>query len=122
MNNIIYILVLSLFLIDMFLTYRYVKAYKNMYPKSAWWLSEANPILKIFMKIQGLELGLLSGATIIFFILTISLGYLPDYYGTFLLGVYFMTNTYHFVNWRALKRLKNQKEIKNKWKENINII
>ncbi len=112
MIKIIHILVVGLFLMDMILCYRYVNAYKKMYPKSAWWLAEANPILKYLMKTFGLLDGMVYGGMIIFGILITSVSLLPDYYGVFLLGMYFMNNTYHFVNWQALKRLQKEKEVK----------
>jgi len=110
MTNIIYFLVVGLFLVDMTLTYRYVKAYKKMYPKNKWWLAEANPILRTSMKHMGLGKGIIFGGTIILTILIISTRLLPDYYLVFLLGMYSMANVYHFANWGALKRLKKQVE------------
>lgn len=109
MIRLIYLFVVGLFIMDMLLTYRYVKAYKEMYPQSQWWLAEANPILKFLMKDFGLGWGMICGGTVIFFILIVSTRLLPDYYLMFLLGMYFMNNTYHFVNWSALKRLKLNK-------------
>jgi len=111
MISIIYLLVIALFLCDMLLTFRYVKSYKNMYPKNDWILAEANPILRICMRKLGLGKGIFFGGGIIFAILIITVGVLPDYYGMFLLGMYFMANAYHFVNWQALKRLIVSKKL-----------
>ena len=114
MIPILIILVFAVFLLDMLLTYHYIKTYKKMYPKSAWWLAEANPILKICMQKLGLGKGVVFGTMIIGFMLAISLKVLPGYYGIFLLGMYFSTNIHHFANWQAMKRLiKNKKEVKN---------
>lgn len=109
MISILIILVILFFIFDMILTYRYVNSYKEMYPKNDWSLAEANLILRFFMKKFGLVDGVVYGGTIILFMLIITIRLLPDYYGMFLLGMYFMANVYHFVNWSALKRLKLQK-------------
>lgn len=112
MINILYILILITFLMDMFLTYRYVGTYKKLYPKNDWTLAEANFILRFSMKYLGLKKGMIVGGGIILIILIITVKLLPIYYGFFLLGMYFMANVYHFVNWQAMKRLIKSKEEK----------
>ncbi len=106
MSKVLFIAVVITFVFDMILTYRYVRAYRDMYPKNDWTLAESNPILRYCMKYLGLERGMVFGSVVIFFILSLTVLLLPDFYQAFLLGMYFMANVYHFVNWQALKRLK----------------
>ena len=109
MISTLHLLILATFLMDMFLTYRYVGSYRKLYPESDWTLAEANPILRISMKHLGLEKGMFVGGGSILVILILTVGNFPYYYGWFLLGMYFMANTYHFVNYRAMKRLIKSK-------------
>lgn len=110
MSFIITLIILA-FILDMFLTYKYLKVYKEKYPKCDWTLAEANPILKTSLKYWGLGNGMIYGGVIIFIMLLIILALINDNWRYFILGVYYMVNTYHFVNWNALKRLKFNKEL-----------
>ena len=109
MITILHILVLLTFLGDMLLTYRYVKIYKKLYPKGDYTLAEANFILRKCMKYLGLEKGMMVGSTIILLILILFVKLFSNNFMFFLLGMYFMANIYHFVNWQAMKRLIKSK-------------
>ncbi len=113
MITLLHILVLITFLGDMFLTYRYVKTYKKLYPKGDYIQAESNFILRLSMKYLGLGQGMFYGASIILLILIATIKLLSNNFLWFLLGMYFMANMYHFVNWQAMKRLiKNKNEHK----------
>lgn len=114
MSKTMALIVLGIFLIDMLLTYRYVKAYKKMYPKSEWYLCEANPILKSSMKAYGLEDGMVIGGFILGMMLIIILTIISVEWQYFLFGLYSMVNIFHLVNWKALERLIEQKGGKKK--------
>ena len=102
---IVFMIVIS-FLLDMVLTFHYVKIYKELYPKNDWTLAEANPILRSCLKKWGLVDGMVYGSIMIFFLLLFIITLLSENMRYFLLGFYVMTNIQHFVNWSAMKRLK----------------
>jgi hypothetical protein len=102
-------IIFVVFLLDMLLTYHYVKTYKELYPKNDWTLAEANPILRTFFKKFGLIDGLIYGTILLLSILFFIIIVINENWRYFLLGFYVMTNIQHFVNWSAMKRLKLKK-------------
>lgn len=106
----IVILILVAFASDMILTYYYLDAYKTRFPKKDWTLSESNLIIRTCVKNMGLAFGLTVGAAIVGTLLIILMKFLPTNWLYFILGIYFMTNAFHFLNFQALKRL-NDKEV-----------
>lgn len=106
MMPLIEILIIAAFIIDMFLTYNYLKTYKEIRPKADWTLAEANPLLRACLRDLGLKPGIIVGGIFISLILSLIIFIVNENWKYFLLGLYFMVNTFHLVNWNALKRLK----------------
>lgn len=106
MSKLIFILITGAFLLDMFMSYNYIKTYKNLYPKNDWTLAEANPILRFCLKSYGLEKGMVIGSIILFSFISILIVLLNENFRYLLLGMFIMGNIFHFVNWQAMKRLK----------------
>jgi len=114
MSKLVVGIVIGTFLLDMVLTYHYVKEFKQMYPKNDWTQAEANPIIRNCMKYLGLEKGMIVGSIIVLIILGIILRLLNINGHYFLMGFYVCVNIHHFVNWMSLKRLRQMKGGKNR--------
>ncbi len=105
---IIYFIV-GLFLLDMYLTFKYIESYKNKFPKNDWTLAEANPIIRYFIKARGLQEGMVYATFTIGVLLLGIIVISTNNFLWFLSGMYFMVNVHHFVNWQAIKRMKVKK-------------
>lgn len=107
--NIFYVLAFA-FASDMILTYFYLKEYRVRFPKNDWTLSESNLIIRACIRKWGLGEGMVAGALIVGFIVLMIVIKIPNEWRYFLLGIYFMTNAFHFLNFQALKRLNEVKK------------
>ena len=112
--SLIEIYILGVFLLDMFLTGLYLNEYKKRFPKNDWTLSEANPILRAYIREWGLVNGMVYGSLAILIILCMIVVLVNVNMRFFIGGFYSMAVIYHFVNFQALKQLKG-----GKWKIGI---
>ena len=101
--------VLGLFFIDMLFSYFYIKRFRERHPDKDWSVVEANPLLRYNIKTFGLEKGMIIGSIMLLTILGIILVYANNNFKFFLIGVYFMVNVQHVVNWNSLRFLDKQK-------------
>ncbi len=102
-------------LLDLLLTYNYLRLYKKQFPNKDFAIIEANPLIRNFIRRFGLLDGVVYSGGIILFILTLLIAFLPVNGKFFLAGAYYMMVTFHLTNYLALKRLdvrglKNGKE------------
>lgn len=103
MNNLrflLLILTLSLAIIDLILTYIYVKRYKNWQPKKPYNLIEMNPLLVFLWNRLGLNLGMIVGSVII-----MSIIYFIAVY-THIALVILLLVTQFFALWNHNKNIK----------------
>jgi len=115
---IIEIIVLLGSVIDLSLTYNYLKIYKDKFPDKNYIVIEANPSVRFFIRQFGLKDGVFYSALPILFILALLLYYLPSSGDWFLAGAYYMMITFHLTNFLALKRMKREEKTNGKTKEN----
>lgn len=108
--------VIVLFLLDMILSYLYIKGFRERHSNKDWSVVEANPILRTCIKNIGLEKGMLVGSIILLGILGIIFNYTTHRFKYFLAGLYFMVNVQHLVNYNSIKMLDKikKKEVKKK--------
>jgi len=104
---------ITLFFLDMTLSYFFLKDCKKI-TKGDWTVIEANPIIRYFIRKFELGFGLLIGSGFIFFILLVIVSITPEKLHYFFAGIYYMMCAFHLLNFRALKRIKNQKGGKKK--------
>lgn len=95
--------------LDLFLTYKYLGIYKEKFPKKDWTVIEANPLIKICVRMKGLGEGMLIAGTVIIAIMVVLINVLPTRWKFFLAGVLYMMNVFHLINFLAIKRM----EVKN---------
>ena len=102
------IIILILSVIDLSLTYKYLKTFKDMFPEKDYTLLEANPIIKLCLKKFGFPTGMFISAPIIFILLFIAIVIISTEWHYFAMGLFVMMIIYHFCNLNQLKALKKQ--------------
>ena len=111
-TTIIFIMIV-LFFTDMTLSYFFLKDCRKV-TKGDWTLIEANPIIRYFLREFGLGYGILIGSGFVFAILLVIVSITNEHMHYFLAGIYYMMCAFHFLNFMALRRLKNLKGGKKK--------
>lgn len=101
--------VFALLCFDLILSHIYMSNYKKQFPKGDWTLVEANPIIRYFIRKLDLDFGMIVGGIIVAVILALIINYTGNSFHFFLLGVYYMMCTFHFLNFMALRRLRKLK-------------
>jgi len=99
-----YVLVIGC-LLDLTLTYNYLRLYKNKFPKKDFAIIEANPLIRNMIRRFGLLDGVVYSGLIIVFILLLLINFTGVNFKFFLAGAYYMMVTFHLTNYLALKRL-----------------
>lgn len=100
-----YILVVGC-LLDLLLTYNYLKLYKEKFPTKDYTVIEANPLIRYFIRTEGLRDGLIVSGAIILAIVAVFINLSNSEGKWFLAGAYYMMITFHITNFLAFKRLK----------------
>lgn len=97
-------------IIDLVLTYHYLKFYRERFPKKDYLVIESNPLIRSMVGRYGLVDGIVFSGFIILVILIILIAYTNTNFKFFLGGVYYMMIVFHLTNFLALKRMKGGKE------------
>ena len=95
-------------IIDLFLTYKYLSAFRVKFPKKDYVVIESNPLIRAFVRSNGIGHGVIMAGFIIIGILMILLYFLNTNFKYFLAGVYYMMITFHLTNFLALRRLEQK--------------
>jgi len=103
------ILILIGSLLDLTLTYNYLKIYSQKFPQKDYVIIEANPLIRLLIRNSGLKEGMIQSAFIILPIILIVVYFLPSNLHYFLAGCFYMMITFHLSNFFALKRLEGVK-------------
>ncbi len=111
---IIEIVVFAGAILDLVLTYNYLRIYRRKFPDKNYIVIEANPLIRWGIRNFGLSNGVAYSGMAILFILGLLLYYLPSNAKWFLAGAYYMMVTFHLTNLLALKRMKVVIEKKDK--------
>ena len=93
------------FALDLILTYKYLKIYKQKFPKKDYIIVEANPLVSFAIRRGGLGQGIVGAGMVIFSILIILMIVLPINLKFFMAGCYYMMITFHLTNFLALRRM-----------------
>lgn len=104
-STIIEIAVLIASVVDLTLTYNYLKIYRNKFPKKDFILIEANPLIRSCIRSCGLGEGIFRSGFIILPVITFVLYLLPTNWDYFLAGIFYMMLVFHLTNYLALKRM-----------------
>ena len=104
-----YVLIIGLIL-DLILTYNYLRLYKNKFPKKDFTVIESNPLIRYCIRKFGLIDGVVYSGFIILGILILILFIGNINFKFFLAGAYYMMITFHLTNLLALKRMKGGNE------------
>ncbi len=97
-------------IIDLTLTYNYLKIYKEKYPEKDYAIIEANPLVRYNIRKLGLKERVFRSGFFILPILILLIYFLPINWRYFLAGCYYMMITFHLINLLALKKLKGIKK------------
>ncbi len=95
--------------LDLILTYNFLKLYKKRFPKKDYTAVETNPLIRNAVRSMGLSEGMALSGAIILAILIVILSVIPYHWKYFLAGVYYMMVCFHLINFLSLKRM----EVKN---------
>lgn len=98
------LIILTLFLIDMILTYLNANKYKKLYPEKDYTSIELNPIPKYFWKKFGLLNGGIISVIIQLSILLIVLSFFDRDTFLIFIGMYIVFNLIHLDNYNLLKK------------------
>ena len=93
-------------LLDLTLTYNYLKIYRKKFPKKDYIVIEANPLIRQLVRRNGLGWGMIYSGTMIFGIIIVIINFANTELKFFMAGVYYMMITFHLTNFLALKRMK----------------
>ncbi len=99
------IVIIGLFVLDMFLTRSYLNLYKERFPDSDYVTAESNPLIRYFVRKHGTTEGIIYSSIFILTILIGVLTFIPESSKWFFVGLYYSVNTHHYVNNRAMKKL-----------------
>lgn len=110
-STIVEIAVLIASVIDLTLTYNYLKIYREKFPKKDFVVIEANPLIRFCIRSCGLGEGIFRSAFIILPLLVLLLYFLPTNWDFFLAGTFYMMLTFHLTNLLALKRIRMIREV-----------
>ncbi len=94
-------------LLDLILTYNYLRIYKKKFPQKDYTVIEANPLIRHFIRNFGLGDGMVYSGSIIVAIVILILEIGNTNFKFFLAGAYYMMVTFHLTNLLAFKRMKN---------------
>lgn len=97
-------------ILDLTLTYNYLKLYKAKFPHKDFIVIESNPLIRSLVRSKGLKEGMITSSIIILFILMAILYVSSTPWKYFLAGVYYMMVTFHLTNFLAIKRMKGGKQ------------
>ena len=92
-------------ILDLTLTYNYLRVYRNKFPKKDFAIIEANPLIRNMIRRYGLLDGVVYSGLIILFILSIMMVFTGVNFKFFLAGAYYMMITFHLTNLLALNRM-----------------
>jgi len=104
------IIIIFLSIVDLSLTHKYLKTFKNMFPDKDYTLLEANPIIKLALRKFGFPKGMYVSIPFLFILLIIAICIISTEWLYFAMGLYVMMVIYHFCNLNQLKALKKQIE------------
>ncbi len=93
-------------ILDLSLTYNYLKIYKKKFPKKDFIIIESNPLIRAAVRQYGLGDGITISGFIILVILIMILAFINTNFKFFIAGVYYMMITFHLTNLLALRRMK----------------
>lgn len=92
--------------LDLLLTYKFLSIHRDKFPDKDYTVIEANPIIRIAIRMKGLGEGMLISATIILFIMGVVVVVAPENFKFFLSGALYMMIVFHLINFLAMKRMK----------------
>ena len=93
-------------LLDLLLTYNYLKVYRKKFPKKDFAVIESNPLIRYFIRNYGLGDGMLISGSIISAIVVVIINIGNINFKFFLAGAYYMMIAFHLTNLLALNRMK----------------
>lgn len=93
-------------LLDLLLTYNYLKIYKEKFPKKDYIIIESNPLIRNMVRKFGLLDGIVYSGLMIIFILLLLINFTGINFKFFLAGAYYMMIAFHLTNLLALNRMK----------------
>lgn len=96
-------------ILDLILTYNFLKIYKKRFPKKDYTVVETNPLIRTAIRKMGLNEGMALSSVIMIMMLMVILKMIPYEWRYFLAGVYYMMVCFHLINFLSLKRM----EVKN---------
>jgi len=97
-------------ILDLILTYNYLKIYKEKFPEKDFVVIEANPLIRYCVRTLGLKEGIFRSGFIILPILIALIYILPINWRYFLAGIYYTTITFHLTNFFAIRWMKGGKK------------
>lgn len=109
-NTFIEIVIIIGSILDLSLTYNYLKIYNQKFPKKDYAIIEANPLIRYCIRTLGLKEGMITSTFIILPIILLVIYLLPTRWDYFLAGCFYMMITFHLSNFLALKRMKGNKK------------
>ena len=95
--------------IDLILTYNYLRVYRQKFPNKDFAIIEANPLIRKMIRSYGLGDGVFYSGLIIMLILLVLLKLFSENGKFFMAGAYYMMITFHLTNLLALKRMKSER-------------
>ncbi len=101
-----YVLVIGC-LLDLILTYNYLRLYKIKFPKKDYAIIEANPLIRYLIRRFKLMDGMIISGMIILTVVMILINLVNINTKFFLAGAYYMMITFHLTNLLAFSRIKN---------------
>lgn len=99
----IQIAILILSLMDLTASFFYVSTFHAKYPDKDYTMIEANPVIKMALKLFGVTKGMLFGGAIVFGIVVLLAFSAKENLQLFMAGMLTMMNAYHWLNFRLLK-------------------
>jgi len=99
-----YLLIIGCIL-DLALTYNYLRLYRQKFPKKDFAIIEANPLIRNMIRRFGLLDGVVYSGLIILFMLSLMIVFFGINFKFFLAGAYYMMITFHLTNLLALNRM-----------------
>ena len=93
-------------LLDLILTYKTLKIYKERFPDKDYTVIESNPLVRYCVRTLGLKEGVFRAGFFILPTVIIIIWLIPINWRYFLAGCYYMMVVFHLINLLALKKLK----------------
>ena len=108
-------IIIFLSFMDLLLSYLYLKQFIKMFPKTNYIILEANPFIKLSLKLFGFPIGMFVSIPFVIGMWILIVNLLEYQWLYFAMGTLSMMLIYHYVNYNQLKVLeKNPKIIQKK--------